>query len=156
MNASPAARSAGTKTASLKPVKTVREVPIPYSSEERRVDKWVLMDETGVGQHIGWRKMGRQSAEMLVEALEARRLLSGVTLITHGYEPISRARPSWLDEMKNAIIDATGADTAVYALRVNRVFHDGNVAAFNGSGGAAIEASFFGFPIRSDIAVMVT
>src|SRR5467141_3063815 len=107
------------KSASLKPVKTVREMAIPYSPEERRVDKWVLMDESGVGQHIGWRKMGRQSAEMLFEALEARRLLSGVTLITHGYEPISSARPSWLDEMKNAIIEATGADTAVYALRVN-------------------------------------
>src|SRR5258705_9486987 len=64
-------------------------------------------------------EMGRRSAKMLFEALEARTLLSGVTIITHGYQPFSSDRPTWLDEMKDAIVAETGADTAVYALRIN-------------------------------------
>lgn len=47
-------------------------------------------------------------------------LLSGVTLITHGYQPASSDRPSWLDSMAAAIVDKAGDDTAVYALRIQR------------------------------------
>jgi hypothetical protein len=63
--------------------------------------------------------MGRRSAQCLLENLEARTLLSGVTLITHGYQLISNDMPPWLPEMADAMIDVTGADTAVYRLRIN-------------------------------------
>ena len=54
------------------------------------------------------------------ESLENRRLLSGVTLITHGFQPFSSDRPGWLDTMADAIVDRAGADTAVYAMRIDR------------------------------------
>ncbi|MCC7145696.1 MAG: LEPR-XLL domain-containing protein [Phycisphaeraceae bacterium] len=53
-----------------------------------------------------------------LEALEPRLLLSGVTLLTHGYQPLSSDRPTWLDAMAAAVVAQAGVDTAVYALRI--------------------------------------
>ncbi len=66
------------------------------------------------------------------EALEPREMLSGVTIITHGYQPTSSDRPGWLDTMADAIVERAGDDTAVYALRIDR----------SGPGGKAQVKSF--------------
>ncbi len=52
------------------------------------------------------------------EPLEARTLLSGLTIITHGAEFISTARPSWIDTMATAMRNRVGSATAIYALRM--------------------------------------
>ena len=57
-------------------------------------------------------------ARSCVESLEPRTLFAGVTLITHGYEPTSSARPGWLDSMADAIVSRAGSDTPVYDLRI--------------------------------------
>ena len=50
------------------------------------------------------RKLRRPSRKMEhLEALESRVLLSGLTIITHGAEFLSTARPSWIDYMATAI-----------------------------------------------------
>src|ERR1035438_8933303 len=54
----------------------------------------------------------------LLEQLESRLLLNGLTVITHGYEPFSNSRPSWIDAMGTAIAQVAGPTTAVYALRL--------------------------------------
>lgn len=53
----------------------------------------------------------------LFESLEPRTLLAGVHVITHGYQSSNNA-PAWLSTMKDAIVARTGADTAVYNLRI--------------------------------------
>ena len=52
------------------------------------------------------------------EPLEPRTLLSGVTVITRGYQPFSSDRPDWLDDMAGALVAEIGPGTAVYALRI--------------------------------------
>jgi hypothetical protein len=56
--------------------------------------------------------------QILLENLESRLLLNGLTIITHGYEPFSNARPSWIDSMGNAIANQAGPGTSVYTLRL--------------------------------------
>ena len=75
--------------------------------------------------------MGALAPYFAAEILEPRKLLAGVTLITHGYQPLSSARPAWLDSMKDAIIARSGPDTAVYALRIARVSGVAQVTAFD-------------------------
>jgi len=72
--------------------------------------------------HAQWRGL---------ESLEDRVMLSGVTIITHGFQEVSD-RPAWLDSMKDAIFERAGEDAAVYALRIDR----------SGTGGAARVSSF--------------
>jgi hypothetical protein len=62
------------------------------------------------------RRPFRQSVAL--EPLEPRTLLSGVTIITHGAEFLSTARPSWIDYMASAIRTRVGSSTAIYALRM--------------------------------------
>src|SRR5262249_31789058 len=57
-------------------------------------------------------------APELLEQLESRVLLQGVTVIIHGYEPFSSARPDWITSMGNAIKARAGPTTAVYTLRL--------------------------------------
>src|SRR6187401_1481097 len=73
------------------------------------------------------RQRTRLRSPDLIEILESRTLLSGLTIITHGAEFISSSRPGWIDSMANAIRGRTGASTAIYALRI----------APNGHGGVA-------------------
>ncbi|HVT81829.1 MAG TPA: hypothetical protein VHM90_14380 [Phycisphaerae bacterium] len=54
----------------------------------------------------------------LIEPLEPRALLSGVTIITHGAEFLSTSRPGWIGTMATAIRNATGPSTAIYQIRV--------------------------------------
>src|SRR6185436_18576204 len=54
----------------------------------------------------------------LLENLESRVLLHGLTIITHGYQPISNNRPEWITEMGNAIQARVGPSTAIYTLRL--------------------------------------
>ncbi len=54
----------------------------------------------------------------LFEPLEQRMLLSGLTIITHGYE-LSGTAPSWLFEMADTIANQDGPSTAVYDLQLN-------------------------------------
>jgi hypothetical protein len=53
-----------------------------------------------------------------LHALEPRVLFHGVTIVTHGYEPFSNNRPSWIDGMGAAVAARAGAGTAVYTLRL--------------------------------------
>lgn len=55
-----------------------------------------------------------------MEALEARQLLAGVTVITHGYQLTSSDRPSWLDDMALTIEQRLGEYVPVYSLRIER------------------------------------
>jgi len=59
----------------------------------------------------------RSTQTLLLEPLESRLLLNGLTIITHGYLA-SAGRPGWLDGMASAIINRAGPDTAVYDLVV--------------------------------------
>jgi|GEM_PF-971435 len=52
-----------------------------------------------------------------LEPLEPRTLLSGLTVITHGYMPLSNF-PTWVSSMADAIADRAGSQTAVYKLRI--------------------------------------
>lgn len=54
----------------------------------------------------------------LMEPLEPRALLSGVTIIAHGAQFLGTSRPGWLDSMATAIRNRAGASTAIYTLRV--------------------------------------
>lgn len=65
---------------------------------------------------------------LLIEPLEERTLLTGLTIITHGAEFLSTARPGWLDAMGNAIRSRVGPDTSIYTIRVEP----------NGSGGVGV------------------
>src|SRR5262245_44154014 len=60
----------------------------------------------------------RASTTQLLEHLESRVLLHGVTVITHGFIPISDDRPEWITEMGNAIKARTDSSTAIYTLRL--------------------------------------
>lgn len=53
-----------------------------------------------------------------LEALEDRRLLAGLTLITHGFQAFGD-RPGWLDSWQDAVaqrVDPTGADASRYEI----------------------------------------
>lgn len=65
------------------------------------------------------------SAAFELDALESRRFLNGVTVITHGYEATSSNSPGWLNYMAGAISASAGPDTAVYYLKIT---HNGNSA----------------------------
>src|ERR1041385_9130903 len=74
------------------------------------------------------RKLRRASRQKcLLEPLESRQLLSGLTIITHGAEFLSTARPSWIDTMATAIRSRVGPSTAIYALRMEP--SNGNIVA---------------------------
>jgi hypothetical protein len=60
------------------------------------------------------------AAEFHLESLEARRLLSGVTLVTHGWQGDSSDLPDWVTTMGGAIAQRAGADTAIYLLKIQR------------------------------------
>ncbi|HEY4328504.1 MAG TPA: hypothetical protein VGN88_02115 [Phycisphaerae bacterium] len=62
------------------------------------------------------RRLSRRVDQL--EALESRVLLSGLTIITHGAEFLSTARPSWIDYMATAIRARVGPSTSIYALRM--------------------------------------
>lgn len=68
----------------------------------------------------GVRHFDVPTSPMHLEALEPRTMLSGVTLITHGFQPLSSARPEWLDTMATAIAERVGSDAAIYAMRIDR------------------------------------
>src|SRR5882724_4710819 len=59
-----------------------------------------------------------------IEPLESRRLLSGVTLVTHGYQLTSNVAPDWLDAVTADIATRGGPDASVYDLKIN---HTGSV-----------------------------
>ena len=61
------------------------------------------------------------SPAAMLEVLESRILLTGLTIITHGAEFVSTDRPGWLDAMAAAIRARTGGaagGTAIYQIRV--------------------------------------
>ncbi|MCE9590183.1 MAG: hypothetical protein K8S99_06630 [Planctomycetes bacterium] len=53
-----------------------------------------------------------------LEPLESRTLLSGVTLITHGYQIDTQTLPNWVDVMAQAIASEASPDTAIYEVDV--------------------------------------
>src|ERR1035441_7092823 len=61
----------------------------------------------------------KHDTHQLLEHLESRILLNGLTVITHGYEPFSNSRPSWIDAMGNAIAQVAGPTTSIYTLRLD-------------------------------------
>ena len=69
------------------------------------------------------RSLRRHRSELL-EQLESRVLLHGLTIITHGFEPFSTDRPEWITTMGNAIKARTGPSTAIYTLRLEPADHD--------------------------------
>lgn len=62
-------------------------------------------------------RIARSRSNFNVEPLERRCLLSGVTVITHGWQSSSNA-PNWLNTMAAAIVQDAGPDTAIYKLRI--------------------------------------
>lgn len=58
----------------------------------------------------------KHQACLAIEALEDRRLLTGVTVIVHGYQP-DQSYPGWVSSMANAIaLDAGGA--SIFKLKI--------------------------------------
>jgi pimeloyl-ACP methyl ester carboxylesterase len=68
------------------------------------------------------------------ETLEGRTLLSGVTLVTHGFQPTDRAE-AWVHEMASDVARRAGEDTALFRLRINGEGDDAKVASFRQIGG---------------------
>jgi hypothetical protein len=90
-------------------------------------------------------------AAAAVEVLEPRVFLTGVTLITHGYEPLSSDRPAWLDQMKDAIVAVRGWQTSVYALRIAKLSNgSAGVVSFDWLSGVAPAASN-----KADVVIML-
>lgn len=69
----------------------------------------------------GWKKRRATAAlsECVVEKLESRQLLAGVTVITHGWQA-DTSRPTWLDSMATEIEARVGEALPVYVLRIER------------------------------------
>ena len=65
------------------------------------------------------RSKSRRRSPTALEPLEARLLFYGLTIVTHGYEPFSSSRPSWITAMGNAIAKRAGPTTAVYQMTVS-------------------------------------
>lgn len=82
----------------------------------------------------------------LMERLEERTLLNGLTVIAHGAELFggagSSARPGWIDSMGQAVAARYGGNTAIYALRVEPNGDNAvRIASFNRLSGAANSAA---------------
>ncbi len=76
------------------------------------------------------RRSGSKWRVGVLEALESRVLLSGVTVIAHGYEPFSNDRPGWIDSMGEAVLARAGGGS-MYALRIKSQFlGDAKVESF--------------------------
>ncbi len=73
---------------------------------------WIPMRRT-----IGKKIAGRGFKRALLEALETRILLNGLTVITHGLEPTGTMGP-WVNSMGSAIAAWAGAGSAVYLLQL--------------------------------------
>lgn len=66
----------------------------------------------------------------LLEPLESRMLLSGVTLITHGYQLSGNVGP-WLDRMADEVADRVGPDASVFKLVVEEDANKLFISSFN-------------------------
>src|SRR5690242_20674676 len=60
---------------------------------------------------------GRSCVEL--QLLEARTLLNGLTIITHGYQAFSSSAPAWVSTMKDAVVARLGPDTTVYRMKLD-------------------------------------
>jgi hypothetical protein len=58
----------------------------------------------------------RPSTCRLLETLESRVLLNGLTIITHGYMPFDNSAPAWVAAMGSAIAARDGTGTSTYKL----------------------------------------
>ncbi len=52
----------------------------------------------------------------IIEELEPRMLLSGLTIITHGLQPVGNTAPDWIFDTANAIVARDGPSTSVYEI----------------------------------------
>lgn len=58
-------------------------------------------------------------------------MLCGVTLITHGYQPLSSERPAWVTQMASAVAARAGDGVSIYNLRIAREGGTARVTSFN-------------------------
>ena len=76
----------------------------------------------------------------LFESLESRQHLTGVTLITHGWQATS-ARPAWIDAMANHVATRAGAGASIYNMVVGVSGNSASVVSFNRTSGVAPSSS---------------
>jgi hypothetical protein len=101
---------------------------------------------TPVGRRAVARAVRHHTSRSLLEQLEERTLLNGLTVIAHGAELFggagSSSRPGWIDSMGQAVAARYGGNTAIYALRVEPNGDNAvKIASFTRLSGAANSAA---------------